>query len=818
MPLQPPVLDDRTFQQLVDEAKARIPRYTAEWTNFNVSDPGYTLVQLHAWLAETILYRLNKLPDLNYIKFLQLLNVRPRPAVAARAELTFKLKKLSGVSDPLVVLVPKNTQVGVDDPDLEEELIFETDRTLTALNAALAAIIIPTQSATAIKEVVTAYDAKAGEAKIQHTFYPFGKTLNPDGDDPVCLLGIVLRPHRQKGKDYSLDRFPEGELDLTALIPQVFEEDAGGKEITGPSGMESLFPWKAQAQSQSIVWEVYEGVDHGTDFEDDTAWTPLNVFDETAALTRSGHVYLNVPGGVSSVAFSKLARAFWGALNLKKPPSTPAELAADVSTGDLVAADLDEDAWETMGLSGTELSDFMDLIEDPDTTLAHIAARILALASKLDPGKVDEETWVDLGYDAQPVPYAMTWFRARLEDKTVEPPEVKHFLLNTVTATAAVTRIEESVGTSDGRPNQTHTLARTPVLLDEDTGKPELRLEIIEHNDEAEAWTAVPDFYGTTSADPVFILDSETGTLTFGDGVHGRIPVAGAEIIAREYRYGGGQIGNAGAGTITALKSALPDVDSVTNVRGAAGGGDAETLDEVKLRAPHDLRTRERAVTAEDFAELALRTPGVRIQRAYALAETTADLSVEPSKLKSGRPGAVTVVILPENDEDTPQPTEDQLSLVCAHLNKRRLITTELYVVGPRYLEIGKLELEVTVGRAYDLKAVHEAITQRLTTYFHPLHGGEDGRGWPFGQDIFFGHIYRQILSIEGVLRVLCLEMSPGRAHSKAGKIVLGERAKKQIAGQRAEVCDDVIAVPEGSLVYLPQNVINVKVNYDPYG
>src|SRR5690606_33953618 len=117
-------------QQLVDEARRRIPRYTPEWTNFNDSDPGMTLVKLHAWLTETILYRLNQVPDLTYTKFLDLLNVRPTPAIAARAELSFRLKKLSDPDDPLVVLIPKSTQVGVDDPDLEQELVFETDRTL----------------------------------------------------------------------------------------------------------------------------------------------------------------------------------------------------------------------------------------------------------------------------------------------------------------------------------------------------------------------------------------------------------------------------------------------------------------------------------------------------------------------------------------------------------------------------------------------------------------------------------------------------------------------------------------------------------------
>ena len=791
MPIQSPVLDDRTFQQLVEEAKARIPRFTPEWTNFNASDPGFTLVQLHAWLTETILYRLNKLPDLNYIKFLELLNVRPRPAVAATAQLSFKLKKLGGVNDPLVVLIPKNTQVGVDDPDLEEELLFETDRTLTALNGALATIVTPANTVTTPRELTTEYDAKTAEVKLRGAFYPFGK--NPEGGE-TCLLGIVLRPHRQKDKDYSLDRFPEGELDLTALIPQVFEEDAEGATITGPSGINCLFPWQVQAQSQAIVWEAYNGVEHTSDFTNDSAWVALGAFDETAALVRSGHVYLNVPGARPAVAFSALSRAFWESIDLKKPPSVRDELIADITNQEFAPSDLDEDAWKAMGVPGAALTELLDLIGDPDTLLSAITDILKTL--NLDPRKVEEKVWTDLDYDAQPVPYPITWFRARLTRQPEKPPVVSHFLLNTVAATAAVTRVEEIVGNSDGRPNQTHTLSRTPVLMDETTEQPELTLEIVTQN-QPETWTAVPDFYGKTAADPVFLLDSETGTLTFGDGVHGRIPVAGSQIIAREYRYGGGADGNAGAATITALKSALPDVDSVTNVRAAAGGADAETLAEVKLRAPHDLRTRDRAITAEDFAELAQRTPGVRIQRAYALARTSADLTVEPPALASNQDGAVTVVILPENDEDTPQPTEGQLRLVCDYLNARRLITTELYVVGPRYLELKTLDLEVTASRDVDLKALHEIITQRLTTYFHPLRGGEDRRGWPFGHDIFFGNVYRQILSIAGVLRVLCLEITPA---------------------QGDEICDDLISVPDGTLVYLPQTAINVKVNYDPYG
>jgi hypothetical protein len=787
MPLPTPILDDRTFKELVDEARARIPRFTPEWTNFNESDPGMTLVKVHAWLTETILYRLNKLPDLNYIKFLELLNVRPHPAVPAKAQLTFTLKKLNRPDDPLVVLIPKNTQAGVDDPDLEEELIFETDQTLTALNAALATIIVP-GAGEHPGELATEYDADAGKAKIPRPFFPFGK--EPD-TNAVCLLGVLLRPHRKEGQDYSLDRFPEGELDLTVLVPEVFEINAYGVEITGPENRECLFPWQVTEQGESIVWEAYTGTEHDTQFSDvspGSAWLKLSALDETAALTRSGHVYLDVPGGLPAVAFSKLHRSFWEDLGLKKPPTDETELIDDIDNGIFDPTELDDEVWEDLGLSDP-------VFNDPGNPLSDQIR-----AATLDFGNVDNEKWIEVGYDEAPVLYELTWFRARLEAAPEVTPQVSHFLLNTCAATAAVTRVEEILGTSDGRPNQTHTLKRTPVLVDEETGKPDLKLELVAQG-RSETWEARDDFYGTGPDDAVFLLDVDTGTITFGDGEHGRIPVAGAEIIARSYRYRGGQVGNAGPETITALKSVLSDVDKVTNVRAAAGGADAEALSEVILRAPHDLRMRERAVTGDDFAELAMQTPGVRIQRAYALSLTKADLTTDPPSLVKNIPGAVTVVILPENKEDTPQPTEDQLRLVCDHLNSRRLITTELYVAGPRYLELAELSAEVLVDRQHDLKTVHEAIVTNLLDYFHPMRGGEDGSGWPFGHDIYFANIYRQILNTTGVLRVQCLGI---RSTSSVG----------QVADQDA--CQDLLEVEDGTLVYLPRTAINLKVQYDP--
>lgn len=80
MPLTIPQLDDRNFEQLVQEAVARIPVHTPEWTNFNDSDPGMTLVQLFAFMTENLLYRSNRIPEANRLKFLSLLGIPLQPA------------------------------------------------------------------------------------------------------------------------------------------------------------------------------------------------------------------------------------------------------------------------------------------------------------------------------------------------------------------------------------------------------------------------------------------------------------------------------------------------------------------------------------------------------------------------------------------------------------------------------------------------------------------------------------------------------------------------------------------------------------------
>ncbi|MEM6928859.1 MAG: hypothetical protein AAF602_18110, partial [Myxococcota bacterium] len=92
MPIKPPDLDDRTYDDLVREARALIPQYCPDWTNLSDADPGMTLVQLFAWMTEMTLFRLNQVPDRTYVHFLNFIGEERRAARPATVPVTFSLR------------------------------------------------------------------------------------------------------------------------------------------------------------------------------------------------------------------------------------------------------------------------------------------------------------------------------------------------------------------------------------------------------------------------------------------------------------------------------------------------------------------------------------------------------------------------------------------------------------------------------------------------------------------------------------------------------------------------------------------------------
>ncbi len=117
-----PNLDDRRFQDLVDDAKRMVQQRCPEWTDHNVSDPGVTLIETFAYLVDTLLYRLNRVPDKLYLTFLDLIGVRPHPPTAATVDVTFWLSARQQVP----VTVPRGIEVATARNEQDETVAFQT--------------------------------------------------------------------------------------------------------------------------------------------------------------------------------------------------------------------------------------------------------------------------------------------------------------------------------------------------------------------------------------------------------------------------------------------------------------------------------------------------------------------------------------------------------------------------------------------------------------------------------------------------------------------------------------------------------------------
>ncbi|MFT3889748.1 MAG: putative baseplate assembly protein [Arachnia sp.] len=132
--LPAPNLDDRVFQDLVDDAKRLVQQRCPTWTDHNVSDPGVTLIEAVAQMVDQLIYRLNRVPDRNYIKFLELLGVELRPPAAARGSATFWLS----APQPQVVTVRAESQVATPRTDVSQPVVFSTTRALDIIPCSLA--------------------------------------------------------------------------------------------------------------------------------------------------------------------------------------------------------------------------------------------------------------------------------------------------------------------------------------------------------------------------------------------------------------------------------------------------------------------------------------------------------------------------------------------------------------------------------------------------------------------------------------------------------------------------------------------------------
>lgn len=311
----------------------------------------------------------------------------------------------------------------------------------------------------------------------------------------------------------------------------------------------------------------------------------------------------------------------------------------------------------------------------------------------------------------------------------------------------AVEVAEEVLGSGDGSIDQRFYLANVPVL--------DLTL-LVDEGGGFQLWREVDDFSASTPQDKHYVLNRGTGTVLFGDGRHGKVPAVGFNNIkAAPYRFGGGTKGNVGAGTITRLRDTHPFVASVVNKEPAAGGGDEETVEEAILRGPAEqLKTKNRAVTAEDFEILTLES-STGIARAKTLA------LFDPADPAVPKPGLVSVIVLPKGRAPLSLALRAQIT---DYLDRRRLVTTQIFVVEA---DFAPFNVKVKVAKTDEANPVtlETALKAVIREFYDPEFGGdpvravdvgqqlstERGEGWPFGRDIFLSELFELLERVPGV-------------------------------------------------------------------
>jgi predicted phage baseplate assembly protein len=294
MPFPEIQLDDRNFERLVADAKRRIPGYTPEWTDLNDSDPGITLVHLFAWLEEMILWRLNRVPEKNYVEFLKLIGIEREPAAPAKTELTFSLATSAQESppetEPLVVTIAEGTQVSTTEADADGPVIFETDKELNVVATRLRTLQ-SFDGATFLQCLELANGI--GEA----FFYPFGP-------QPQAAAAFYL------GFDRSFPPSPNSRpyvLTIHAYTADLMESGQGISLNIGELPPPVL-----------AVWEYWAGPAK--------KWLPLKITDDTTGgLTRSGAVSFEGPVGAETTKLGLLQKPadkplFWFRYRIEQVP------------------------------------------------------------------------------------------------------------------------------------------------------------------------------------------------------------------------------------------------------------------------------------------------------------------------------------------------------------------------------------------------------------------------------------------------------------------------------------------------------------------
>ncbi len=374
----------------------------------------------------------------------------------------------------------------------------------------------------------------------------------------------------------------------------------------------------------------------------------------------------------------------------------------------------------------------------------------------------------------------LRWLRLRiLYGQYKEGPTLSFIKLNMVPAVAARTirnEVLEPVANSRGR---RWRLSQTPILpgslilqvdegsidesgfdIDSALREPEQSASPESASSEkildeqpgtkARVWREVEDLEEHGPEDRVYVINYETGEVSFGEGAHGAaVPPGFRNVLAVRYRVGGGTAGAVAAEAAKTQITSVPFIKEVKNPLPAHGGTDTENRRDTLRRGPQEIRTRGRAVTVADYELIAMRATGARVARAHAVA------GLHPSFPGRAIPGVVGLFIVPpDRNEGQPTPDEGTLRAVAEYLSDRSngfaLAGVEVVAAAPRYHKISA-EVAIVVKPTADQGDTVRAVLKTLDTYFHPLKGGDDETGWPFGGTIRNAALARRLLNVAGV-------------------------------------------------------------------
>jgi len=218
----------------------------------------------------------------------------------------------------------------------------------------------------------------------------------------------------------------------------------------------------------------------------------------------------------------------------------------------------------------------------------------------------------------------------------------------------------------------------------------------------------------------------------------------------------GGESGNVAGGAVKDLKSSIPFVDKAVNPLPAGGGSNSEALNETLMRGPLTIRHRNRAVTCEDYENLASAS-----SRAVARSRCLPNISISPYG-QSRSPGTINVIVVPRSTDAKPKLSLQLQETVETYLAARApfvLVQQEkLKVLEPLYIEVSVTAVLNTLSPEL-ITAVEALAADKLPAFLHPLSGGIDGCGWEMGRLPCLSDLYRLLEGIAGVDHVASLSM-----------------------------------------------------------